>query len=210
MTRKAFEELVDAWLAEPQRHDLRRQIDAAVAADPALAAVVEQWRRFDELLQRGCTDPRVHWDRLKEHILAAVSARDSADDELLDTALRTLPPVDARVHWPRFHARVMAAVSRGRIAAATRRRRYTRVVAGAATLLAAAAALFLAFLPRPVPVTGPVSIVRVQLMAPPANAGGVVSVHIVSAASSAASPERFFAVDPMPKPEASNETVGVY
>ena len=218
MTREAFEQLVDAWLAEPQRADLKAQLDAAVRAEPQWAALLDEWQRFDQLWQRGSAAPEgVNWGRLKTRILTAVQQDADAKDELLDAALRAMPAVDDRVHWPRFHARVMAAVTRSTVPwasrpqdAATRRRRYTRVVAGAATLLAAAAALLLAFLPRTAPMVTPASVLRVGMGAPPSNGGGVAYVRIAGGPVTAAPPERLFDIDPLPPTAPSDETAGYY
>jgi hypothetical protein len=218
MTRDAFEQLVDAWLAEPQRADLKAQIDAAVRAEPEWAPLLEEWRRFDQLLRRGCAAPQgVDWPRLKARVLAAAHQNASREDELLDAALRAMPTVGDRVHWSRLHARVMAAITRSDVEwasrppdAAPRRRRYIRVVAGAATLLAAAAALLLALLPSGAPLAAPRSLVRVGIGAPPPNGVGVVYVHIAGESATAAPPERLFAIDPLPRTAPSDETAGFY
>jgi hypothetical protein len=218
MTRDAFEALVDAWLAEPQRADLKQQIDAAVRAEPQWAVLRDEWQRFDQLWRRESAAPDgVDWGQLKTRILAAAQQDAAKRDELLDAALRAMPAVDDRVHWPRFHARVMAAVTRSTVRwasrppdAATRRRRYTRVVAGAATLLAAAAALLLAFLPRPAPIVTPASMLKVGVGAPPASGGGVAYVRIAGGPVTAAPPERLFDIDPLPPTAPSDETAGYY
>ncbi len=218
MTRDAFEQLVDAWLAEPQRADLKAQIDAAVRAEPQWAALLDEWQRFDQFLRRAYAGPEgIDWGRLKTRTLAAVQPDAGGEDELLDAALRAMPTVDDRIHWSRLHARVMAAVTRSAVGwasrppdAATRRRRYTRVVAGAATLLAAAAALLLALLPHGPHLAAPPSLVRVGVGAPPPNGVGVAYVHIAGGPANAAPPERLFTVDPMPQTGPSDETAGYY
>lgn len=210
MTREEFEELVGAWLAEPEREDLRRRVEAAVRSEPELASELAAWQRCEELLRCGCpVPPEVDWARVKARILAAVE-QDAADSDCaLDAVLRELPPVDERVHWPRVHARVMAALTRDAVAA-SRRRRYTRVAAGAATLLAAAAALFLAVLPGETPGPAADGSVQVRLCGPPPDVAGVAYAHIGGAPPSAAPPERFFVVDPMPKTGPSPEAAGYY
>jgi hypothetical protein len=218
MNRDAFEQLVNTWLAEPDRDELKTQIDAAIEAEPELANVLDEWRRFDELLRRGCPVPGgVDWSRFKTRVVAAAAQDARDEDDLLNAALRELPSVDDHVHWSRFHARVMAALTRSGVRWASRppetafrRRRYTRVVAGAATLLAAAAALFLAILPHNGPLATGQGLVRVQVSAPPASGNGVAYVHIAGAPAAAASPERFFAVDPLPKSAPSAETADYY
>jgi hypothetical protein len=211
MTRDAFEQLVNAWLAEPGRDDLRRQVETAAAADPGVARLVAEWRRFDELMRRGCPAPRgVRWERLKARVLAAVEPGSATADEVFEAALRDLPPVADRIHWPRFHARVMAALTRSEAAAAPRRRLYTRIVAGTATLLAAAAALLLALLPHGTPMASPGGLVRVSLSAPPANGAGIAYVHVSGALPSLAPPERLFVVDPMPNTGPSDAAAGYY
>jgi hypothetical protein len=225
MTREAFEQLVDAWLAEPERTDLRAQIDAALRAEPQWATLLDEWQRFDQALRRGLSAPEgVDWERLKARILSAMEPDADAQDDLLDAALRALPTVDQQVHWSRFHARVMAAVTRSSVAwasrpptasrpphAAPRRRRYTRVIAGAATLLAAAAALLLAFLPGRAPRAAPAGVLRVHVGAPPPNGAGVAYVQIAGGpAAAAAQPERLFDIDPLPPITPSDETAGYY
>lgn len=218
MNRDAFEQLVNAWLAEPDCAGLRERVDAAIKAEPELAHLFDDWRRFDQLLRRACPLPRgVDWPRLKARVLAAAVPNARGQDELLDAALREVPSVDDRVRWSRFHARVMAAFTRSRVGwasrppeAVSRRRRYTRVVAGAATLLAAAAALLLAVLPHASPVASSTGLVRVRLSAPLADGAGIAYVHIAGAPAAATLPEQFFAVDPMPRSGPSDEAAGYY
>jgi len=225
MNRDAFEQLVNAWLAEPDCADLRERVDAAIQAEPELARLLDDWRRFDQLLRRGCPPPRgVDWPRLKARVLAAAVPNARGQDEVLDAALCEMPSVGDRVHWSRFHTRVMAALTRSRVGwasrppevasrppeAVPRRRRYTRVVAGAATLLAAAAALLLAVLPHATPVVSSTGLVRVRLSAPLADGAGIAYAHIAGAPAAATLPEQFFAVDPMPKTGPSDEAAGYY
>jgi len=218
MDRLAFEQLVSAWLSEPDRADLRAQIDAALAAQPELAAIFDEWRRFDALLARGWSTPaNVNWPRLKDRIVANLDqpqAIDAEPDDALDSVLRDLPSLDARIDWSRLHGRISQAVARSTGTAARRRRLYTGLAATAASLTAAAA-LLLAFLPHGAPPTAPAGLVRVTL-SPPATVrstadAGVAFARISAPSATAAAPQRLFVVDPLIMPaEPSVETAGYY
>lgn len=218
MERLAFEQLVSAWLSEPERADLRRQIDAAIAGQPELAAVFDEWRRFDALLARGWPTPaNINWPRLKDRIAARLDQPDAADtesDEALDAVLRGLPTFDARIDWPRLRGRISQAVARSAGSAASHRRVYTGVAATAASL-AVAAALLLALLPHSASPTAPTGLVRVTL-SPPATVqsnadAGVAFARVSAPPAMAAAPQRLFVVDPLIMPaEPSAETAGYY
>ncbi len=217
MNRDAFEQLVSAWLDEPDRADLRTRIEAAAQADPELARLLNEWRRFDDLFRHGVPEAGgVDWTLLKTHVATAIDRNiltEQARDHALDEALRGLPGVDSRVDWPRFHERIASALTRSAGQAASHRRRYT-MVAGGAVMLAAAAALIFAFLPVAGPGVGSPGLALVTLGPPPAAqpglASGVAYARITTGRPAEAQPERFFVIDPVKAAAPSNEAPDYY
>ena len=214
MNRDAFEQLVDAWLTEPQRADLKARIDDAVRAEPELRRVLAEWERFDDLLRQGWPTPRgVDWSRLKVRISAAVDQGKGVEipDDALDEMLHRLPRVDDRVQWTRFHDRIRQAVNRAGARAGTRRWLFTRL-APVGAFVAAAAGLVLALLPRGGLAPSATGVVRVTLGGPPVAAvdDGVAYVQIAAGPMPAPSPQCFFTIDPAPNAGSSGDTTGYY
>jgi len=140
-----FEQLVNAWLDEPQRADLQAAVAAECARDPRSARLRDEYVRVAALIERAARPPAVNWDALHTRISARIDQCAAADKsaDLLDGRLRALlPEVESRVNWPAFHARVSQSVwDRSQRSAPLRLRRWrTGAVAG---LLAAAAVLLL-------------------------------------------------------------------
>jgi len=146
MDRAAFEQLVSEWLDDPGRLELRAQLEAAIATDPELARVRNEYVELDALLRRTpdalCN---VDWGGLRAQAIAAAEgvAGSEMDAELFDAHLRAaLPGIDERVDWRRLRARLSNAVD-----SATAGPPVPRVIrwraAGTAVALAAAAVLML-------------------------------------------------------------------
>lgn len=220
MQLDAFERLVSEWLDEPARDDLRRQIDAAITADPALQAVLDAWLRCDRLIKA----PLVHlqdvdWPRLAAQIGTGVTkaARGEQDaDAALDAALHADPGIDDRVDWARLRVRISTAIDQSTRQAAQRRRLYT-MVAAASTMLAAAAALFLVLLPQrgTVVIARPpagVAIVRVSPLAATDAVGahGVAYARVAAVGVTDEPAPRFFVIDPVKPAAVSDDTGGYY
>jgi len=215
MNRDAFEQLVSAWLDEPERTDLQRQVEEAVRLDANLVPVLEQWRRFDEAFSGQARELHgVDWTKLKTRISAAIDAApaNTPDEDALDTALRNLPSIESRVSWPRLHERIVAALRRSDQHILRRR---WRVVLGTAAVagLAAAAALVLTILPNPSAPPLSSGVVRVTVGMPTATAGtstGVAYARVSVTEAAHDQPQRFFSMDPIQQPAASDETAGYY
>ena len=215
MNRDAFEQLVSAWLDEPERTDLQRQVEEAVRLAPELASVLAEWRRFDEAFRGQAPGMRgIDWTTLTTRISAAIdaAAARTADEDALDTALRDLPSIEPRVDWPRLHERIVAAVRRSD--QGVRRRRW-RVVLGTAAVagLAAAAALVLTVLPNPSAPPLSSGVVRVTVGMPAATAGtstGVAYARVNVTEAVHEQPQRFFSIDPIQRPAASDDAGGFY
>jgi hypothetical protein len=215
MDRDAFEQLVSAWLDEPERTDLQRQVEEAVRLEPELAALLAEWRRFDEVFRSQAPELRgVDWAKLEGHISAAIDAADTSttDEDALDTALHDLPSIEPRVDWPRLHERIAAAVRRSDQGVLRRR---WRVILGTATVagLAAAAALVLTILPNPSPALLSSGVVRVTVGVPAAaveTSTGVAYARVSVTEAVHEQPQRFFSIDPIQQPAASDDAGGFY
>jgi len=204
-----FEQLVCAWLDEPQQLDLARQVEQAVAADPALGALLEEWRRFDKCLHAAFPPAcAVRWDRLRLRISQAVDEAARHDELALDAALKNLPTVDRHVNWPRLHQRIATAVRRGE-----RRRVGLRAGLGALGLagLAAAAALVLSVLPDAPPSAVSSGLVQVSVRMPAlVPSSGTVLVRVSVPDGCEPEPERFFSIDPIGRGATADEAAGYY
>lgn len=211
MKRDDFEQLVSAWLDEPQREDLRRQIEQTAASDPQWARELDEWQRFEALLARRLPDlPALDWSRLQDRVRIAIDAdaTGAEQDAALDTLLRRPPHLEHSVDWPRFRARVVAAAVAGRPGRGIRQRRWLVGVAGVA---AAAAGLFWTFMPEAGPGTQPPGLAAVTLSGPAARpSGGVVEVRVAISRAPAEAPERFFTIDPPDRGSVSDETDNYY
>lgn len=114
MTREEFEQLASAALDQPHDAALQARVAAAIAGDPPLAAVFDQWRRVGLLVRRATAVRGVRWERFGQRISAALAAHAAAApdaDAELDAALLQTADVAGRVDWDRFAQRVSAAVA---------------------------------------------------------------------------------------------------
>lgn len=135
MQPEAFEQLVNAWLDEPNPAQAAR-ITAAIAETPALAELHDRLMMLDRAVRGLGERPLpIDWQRLAAR-LASTAAADKTSiepsDQRLDELLAGLPQAEARVDWPRLHRRIVSAAHGG----GTGRRRWSLAAAG---LLAAAA-----------------------------------------------------------------------
>ncbi len=213
MRRDEFEQLVSAWLDEPERLDLRERIEAAVAAHPAYAALLAEWRAFDEKLRAQAPAPgAIDWRRVEQRVSGAIDRDDSAEHRL-DELLAWPTSLEDRVDWVRQRARIMAAAT---VTAVPARRRRARLIAGALTAFAAAAALLLSFVPTrgPVHVPAPAAggVARVELHESPAPASGVARFEISGGPATAPppEPERFFVLDPVVSSAPASDSLAFY
>lgn len=190
-----FEQLVSRWLDEPNRPDLRAELDAALREQPELAPLLMQWQRLQALLRpEAATLDNVNWARVSARISAAIDRATQDDQEVaLDRLLRRLPSGEDRVDWARLHQRISTAI--GGAAPAAAHSRLYRWLAGTAVAAAAAAAVLIAFLPEPAPVQ-PAGVARATLVGPEITAGGVAVARIAGPAENLEQPQRLFLVDP--------------
>lgn len=211
MDREAFEQLVSEWLDTPARGDLRARIDAALAAEPALAELFEQWRRLDGVFRENLPQlPSVKWPRLARRISRAVD-REAEDAHGVDEVLRRLPGIDRRVDWQRVGNRIADAVARE--AAKSRRaggwRRFCRIAGGVAAVATVAAVLVLSVMPNARP-ERPSAGRATFAIGPPrvreaGTSDGVATVAITVLDVATAEPERFFMIDPMTTPAPTDD-----
>jgi len=172
MDREAFEQLVSAWLDEPDRADIRARLDAAAAEDSEFARLREQSVRLDRSLREVAATPLpVAWSRLAARVGDAIDAAVGEDqtDAELDARLRARPALEARVDWSRFRARVSNAIGRPGAARQVWRHPRWRLSLAAGLLATAAALLLLLFTYAPTPSTkpiGPAGVAHVSVLAP--------------------------------------------
>ncbi|MGD8454386.1 MAG: hypothetical protein PVJ57_21440 [Phycisphaerae bacterium] len=210
MNREAFEQLVNAWLDEPERDDLLRQIEAAEREEPPLAVIRIQLRLVELHVSRlRDVELPIAWDRQRRRVAEAVASADDATgaDARLDAELLTLPGVADRVNWTVLRQRISAAVAD--TASVRRVRPLWRVAAAAGVLATAAGLLGLLLTFPPTPVVAPRGIVSVTVLAQmPATdkAAGVVRVQVMEDAGAPkvspvvepteSAPEAFFMLSP--------------
>jgi hypothetical protein len=207
MDREAFEQLVSAWLDEPERGELRARIEAAVRDDPELLVIWDDWRRVAEVLGRmPPVVQQVDWPRWSARVSAAVEADAAAVDGRLD-ALVGAPAAMERVDWARLHGRISAAVRRERASGVRRRVRW--VVGATAGAAAAAAGLLLVLRAEPEAIDMPRGSVKVVLARPAALTEGTAIAKISAPAEVAAQPAEFFTVDPV-SPARAGEVAGYF
>lgn len=231
MNREAFEQLVSAWLDEPQREDLKAALERAAAGSEELAHLLDQWRRLDQLIRAPALAPsRVDWQRLRERIVAAVRQGRTAgiptgaelasgdDDGGVDRALAVLPGIEPRVDWERLRQRISQSVAAARSVRPVKRPRMIRLVgwplAAGLGVAVAAAALLLTVLPRPMATdsgAGAPGVARVWVGggSPLAPRGfATVRVHAPADTPVQAEPDRppaaemFLMIEPAPPPAA--------
>lgn len=211
MTRDEFEFLLSQWLDEPGRTDLGAAVVDAVAAAPDLAAVRDEWVRFDRAT-RGMIAPvaAIDWNRQAEHIRTALRGEAAATepaDTRLDALLGSLaqPPVD----WDKLRGRI-ASAARG-----TGRSKPVQRVAWSAALTAAAAIVAFIVLRPSIPGGSqpplPIRVAIVHVSSPAAFDGparvqvtvGRVAGESQSPSKPAAESEFFLMIDPAPSDSAT-------
>ncbi len=110
MNWDAFENLLSAWLDDPQNAELLAQVSAAADSSAALGRLRDEWLRVAELLRAaGESAARVDWARLQERIRAAIADEAGAADADVDALLRG--GAAPRVDWFRQRERILAAVA---------------------------------------------------------------------------------------------------
>ena len=143
MDRLTFEQLVSAWLDDRQDDALRRQIDAACAADPACRRLLAQYEKLEPLLQAAAAEaPRVNWQNLRKAVSTEIARTTptTADSPDLDALLcQALPGIETRVDWEHYARRVSGAVDDATLAGRALRLRRWRPIMTVAGLAAAAA-----------------------------------------------------------------------
>ena len=150
MQPEQFEQLLSAWLDEPQREDLRQQIEAAVAATPEFGQLRDEWVHLHHLiLGQATVSPALDWSRLQQRTSDRVAQEPLAASDL-DAALRTATNIEARVDWQQLRGRIGQTIA-GDASHGTTRRRSTAVRWAASLLAAAAAVLLLVVLPSSPP-----------------------------------------------------------
>jgi hypothetical protein len=171
-----FEQLVNAWLDEPQRADLQAAVAAECAREPRCARLRDEYVRVAALIECAARPPAVNWDTLHTRIGARIDQAAAANEstDVLDGRLRTLlPKVESRVNWPAFHARVSQAVREKSPRSKPLQLRRWR--SGAVAGLLAAAALLLLYVglpttPGPTPQPAPAPALAQLVVLPPAGA----------------------------------------
>lgn len=211
MTPAEFEQLLSAWLDEPQRADLNARLAEALAEEPTRAALLREWQTLDRHVRAlGHTAPGVNWPALHERICAAARAQPAAST--LENALARLPGLDERIHWDRLRSRISAAVATADRQRHLSQRRFRQLL-GVASALAAAAALVLAVLPATTPKSAPRGTIECSLV-PPAPAKfpdeGIAYASIVIPAKSESQPEQLLHVDPIEANRAPEDVAGFY
>ncbi len=91
MSREDIDAGLSDWLDEPERAELRAEVERLIRESPELGLLRADWERLTELLRTSgqCPGGEVEWDRLRERILrtsvdqsasAAASPPREADD----------------------------------------------------------------------------------------------------------------------------------
>lgn len=162
MDRETFEQLVNQWLDQPERADLRERIDLAVATRADLRVLLDEWIRLDRLIRGANLAPAaVDWIRLRREIDLR-TAPQSADEEL-ERRLRLSTEISERVDWDLLRLRITDAVRATKIE--PRAPRGVRRLVTAFALLSAAAAVIL-MLTMPQSPQPPRGIARVSVTGP--------------------------------------------
>lgn len=80
MTRDEFEQLLSEWCDRPEDPGLARRVEAAAAADPALAEARDRWVCFERMVRRRlpCMGG-VRWEALCRRIGQAVRNRSASE-----------------------------------------------------------------------------------------------------------------------------------
>lgn len=163
MDRETFEQLVNQWLDQPERADLRERIDLAVATRADLRVLLDEWIRLDRLIRGANLAPAaVDWIRLRREIDLR-TAPQSADDEL-ERRLRLSTEITDRVDWDRLRVRIADAVRATKVE--PRAPRGVRRLVTAFALLSAAAAVILLLSVPQAPPSSPRGFARVTVTGP--------------------------------------------
>ena len=73
MDRQVFEQLVSAWLDQPDRDALRALVHDAVREDPALLPLLKQWLRLHKHVRTALPEPPgVAWDHFRAQLSVAL------------------------------------------------------------------------------------------------------------------------------------------
>ena len=73
MDRQVFEQLVSAWLDQPERGELRALIQDAVRENPARSALLKQWLRLWKHVRTALPEPPgVAWDHFRAQLSVAL------------------------------------------------------------------------------------------------------------------------------------------
>jgi hypothetical protein len=177
MDRLAFEQLISAWLDDRQNLTLRRQIDAACAADPVCRQLLAEYERLDQIIcQARSRTPAVRWLNFQHAVSAEIAGTEpaAADAPEIDSLLRrALPDIEPQIDWVRFAHRVSSAVNEtagpGRV---LRLSRWRPVLAVAGLAAAAAVVLWIGLPLGRAPVPGTVAEPAIVMSEPPAPAMG--------------------------------------
>jgi hypothetical protein len=164
MDREIFEQLVSQWLDEPERDELRTQVEQAAAESDELARLWDEWLRLHQLVRDALPGTEsVDWAAFRQRVGAAVHT--SAPGRDLDEHVRRTTDIEGQVDWSRLRARIAQAVADADRAPTVIRFPTRRVLAGAAVLMAAAAALVFMFaLPARLP-TAPTGFASCEVQA---------------------------------------------
>lgn len=148
MTRDAFEILVSEWLDAPQSAELAAAIRRAIAEQPELGTLHDEWLRADGLLRRGAASRLecVRWSALRSRILkrvdAVVEPSERADGDELEASLTKATALPAGVSWDKQRRRIAAAIDR-ETGTLCRDQRLRRLPALASAALGLAASMLL-------------------------------------------------------------------
>lgn len=212
MTRDEFEFLLSQWLDEPERTDLGVSIADAVAAEPDLVIVRDEWMEFDRAMRKAVVrTPQVDWKRQAEHIRTLIIVGEETAgraDTRLDNLLRALPT--PAVDWERLRGRIASAAH----GAGRRRGSYRVAWTAAVTAAAAVIAFFTLRPPMPSGVQPKQAMVAVAVVkhSSPVAFGGSAQVrvtvgHVAGEAhaprESAVESEFFLMIDPAPSESAT-------
>ena len=153
MEREAFEQLVSQWLDQPDRADLRERIDLAVAADPELRALLDEWLRLDRVIRAAAhASHTVDWGNFRERIQSGID--ETSAEERIERRIQEVTDISRRVDWNRLHERITQAVHEERTTPLILR--IPRRVTAAVSILAAAAAIVMMLtLPQPLKQSSP-------------------------------------------------------
>jgi len=193
MTREDFEQLVSQWLDQPERQDLRAEVERAAAASPALKSLLDEWIRLDRLI-RAPEHPAagLDWKLFQREISDGIGA--AAPHDQLHRMIRTATALDDKIDWPRLKNHFSRAIDAERAPSRIAGFPLGRFAAASAVLAAAAALVLMITLP-PAGRAARIGVARVQVFSPEASriaagrADGVARVSVNAAPTATVSPE---------------------